>query len=946
MKIVKAGALLGALLSVLIPLALAEPAAAEAPVVARPMDQGPSGPPRGHGHGRLKPFLHPRGADRLNQSKEETAIFAPVAPASPGALVSSSVVAGFDGIDQNSTSADPPDGALAVSNRYIVEAVNSALSVWTKNYDQTGRLSTVTRVVFAADLDGLLGANPNCLSGANNLFGLVSDPSVDYDATNDRFLLSMISFDQLAFTSSLCVAVTQSGDPSGNWFVYAFPISPAASLFDFPRAVIGSDGQFYVTGNLFVCCDVLGNPVLDHARVYAFKTSDMYVGGQTTPRFVVVGNDPQTNMPADSLTPARAVGVSGMYFVSASNPASPDVGSTITLWKWSDPFGSNLFTQQGAVTVSPYTQPPAALQLGGFPAGVTNCTQSGANCVETNDARNLTAYWSGSTVWAAHSAGCAQGGTPVACVQWYQLGNLDGAPTLLQQGIVDDPSNPGRYRYYPSLAVDQNANVALAYAYSSTTEYPGVAYTTVSPSGTQGAEVVLKVGATTFVSPRYGDYFATALDPHDGLTIWNAQEYAKGATAWGTWISSIQIGAAPVPPALSVIPASLDFGTVSVGSSADKAFVVTNTGGGILTGSVSASAPFSIISGGSFSLTLGTSQTVVVRFSPTATGTSAGNVTFTSNGGNVSPLVTGTGRGVSAISPSTVDLASPPASFTITGDGLANLGFGLPVVNFMRGSTMLAQVRATTLSGTTTLTVPFSTNLTVGAVQAQVYSQTGSGSYGLIGTLAVTITDSRPAPTVSAISPNSVDLASPPASFTITGTSLSNLGFGLPVVNFMNGTALVAQARASALTGTTTLTVPFPGGLPVGTLQAQVYSQTGSGTFSLIGALALSVTDSSRGVISISPNAVDLASPPASFTVTGFGFANLGYGLPIVNFMSGSTIIAQSRATVLTGTTTLTVPFPAGLTAGAVQAQVYMQIGSGTFSLIGSVGLTVTDSRQ
>ena len=525
----------------------------------------------------------------------------------------------------------------------------------------------------------------------------------------------------------------------------------------------------------------------------------------------------------------------------------------------------------------------------------------------------------------------------------------------------------------------------------------------------------------------------------------------------GTTLPRIQVDLAlgalldidnPSPPALSVTPGSLDFGSVIVGSSADKTFVVRNTGGGTLTGSVSASPPFSIVSGGSFSLTRGKSQTVVVRFSPTVLGVLAANAIFTSDGGDVSPAVTGKGIGATAITPSTVDLASPPTNFTITGDGLVNLGFGLPVVNFMRGSTMLAQVRATALSGTTTLTVPFSpaltvgavqaqvysqtsgvtysplgtlavtitdsrpvpsvsaidpstvdlasppasfavtgTNLsnlgfglpvvnfmrgstllvqvratalsgtttltvpfsaalTVGAVQAQVYSQTGSGSYGLIGTLAVTITDSRPAPTVSAISPNSVDLASPPASFTITGTSLSNLGFGLPVVNFMNGTALVAQARASALTGTTTLTVPFPGGLPVGTLQAQVYSQTGSGTFSLIGALALSVTDSSRGVISISPNAVDLASPPASFTVTGFGFANLGYGLPIVNFMSGSTIIAQSRATVLTGATTLTVPFPAGLTVGAVQAQVYMQIGGGTFSPIGSVGLTVTDSRQ
>src|SRR2546428_467410 len=82
--------------------------------------------------------------------------------------------------------------------------------------------------------------------------------------------------------------------------------------------------------------------------------------------------------------------------------------------------------------------------------------------------------------------------------------------------------------------------------------------------------------------------------------------------------------------------------------------------------------------------------------------------------------------------------------FPETGSVLASFGFGLPVVNFMRGSTMLAQIRATALTGTTTLTVPFSTNLTVGAVQAQVYAQTGNATYSLVGTLALTVTDTRP----------------------------------------------------------------------------------------------------------------------------------------------------------------------------------------------------------
>jgi subtilisin family serine protease len=409
----------------------------------------------------------------------------------------------------------------------------------------------------------------------------------------------------------------------------------------------------------------------------------------------------------------------------------------------------------------------------------------------------------------------------------------------------------------------------------------------------------------------------------------------------------VLLGEPEGPPVLSVTPLSQDFGAVNLGSSADRTFVVRNSGDGTLTGTVSAAPPFSIVSGGSFSLTRGKSQTVVVRFSPTLPDVVAANVTFTSNGGDVSAVVNGAVPSVSAISPDVVDLASPPASFTITGTGLANLGFGLPVVNFMRGSTMLAQVVATTLTGTTTLTVPFSSSLTVGAVQAQVYMRTGPAAYSLIGTLGLIVTDTRPVPGASAISPAVVDLASPPASFTITGTALANLGFGLPVVNFMRGSTMLAQVVATTLTGTTTLTVPFSTSLTVGAVQAQVYMRTGPATYSLIGTLGLTVTDTRPvpAATAISPGVVDLASPPAAFTITGTALANLGFGLPVVNFMRGSTMLAQVVATTLTGTTTLTVPFSGSLTVGAVQAQVYMRTGPAAYSLIGTLALTVTDTR-
>ena len=66
------------------------------------------------------------------------------------------------------------------------------------------------------------------------------------------------------------------------------------------------------------------------------------------------------------------------------------------------------------------------------------------------------------------------------------------------------------------------------------------------------------------------------------------------------------------PPQLAVEPARVNFGTVSAQQTAEASFTVINTGGGTLTKSVSTAAPFSIVSGGSFSLGPEQRQTVTV----------------------------------------------------------------------------------------------------------------------------------------------------------------------------------------------------------------------------------------------------------------------------------------------------------------------------------------------
>jgi subtilase family protein/fervidolysin-like protein/HYDIN/CFA65/VesB family protein len=149
------------------------------------------------------------------------------------------------------------------------------------------------------------------------------------------------------------------------------------------------------------------------------------------------------------------------------------------------------------------------------------------------------------------------------------------------------------------------------------------------------------------VSP--GGQIITLLD--DGIGIDQAAGdgiYSGQFTpaAFGTFTLTFSNGdivtVAVPPPTIGVAPAAQDFGFVNIGSSAERNFFVQNSGGGILSGSASTVAPFSIVAGSPYSLGPGESQTVTVRFSPTAAGPSIGEVIF-SGGAGATRKVTGTG---------------------------------------------------------------------------------------------------------------------------------------------------------------------------------------------------------------------------------------------------------------------------------------------------------------
>lgn len=110
----------------------------------------------------------------------------------------------------------------------------------------------------------------------------------------------------------------------------------------------------------------------------------------------------------------------------------------------------------------------------------------------------------------------------------------------------------------------------------------------------------------------------------------------SGLLAWqGSWSGDGIFLSRPVNilPIISVTPTTLDFGKVPKGTGKELTLTVKNTGIGTLTGNATTAAPFSIVSGGSYSLGADQSQVVTIRYLPTSRGIHTGAVVFTGGDG-------------------------------------------------------------------------------------------------------------------------------------------------------------------------------------------------------------------------------------------------------------------------------------------------------------------------
>jgi hypothetical protein len=477
----------------------------------------------------------------------------------PDSNVITNPIANFDGPDMDAGVAlfggrfAPPDTNAAVGPNHVVFITNAGLRIFDKAGNPLTAQFKLSQVLigvpFAADDDG--------------------DPVAVYDPLADRWILSQFN---LRFDASnsmhLHIAVSQTGDPTGAYFAYDFPLTPGR-FGDYPHMGVWPDG-YYVSTNDF---NTSGTAFLG-AGFYSFERGKMLIG------------DPTAKIIGFNSGPTEG----GLLPTNLQGFTPPPVGTPNLFIEFdADEFGAATdlirvfqfhvdFATPASSTLTPLPDIPTAAFDARNPSGRADIAQpspgEGLDSIADRlmHALNFRVLPGGVQSYVLNFTVNVSGVSPTSAalyqagIRWMELRRNagTGAVTINQQATYapGSGSGTGRDLWMASVAQDGEGNIALAASASAIGPTPAplnptAIYTgrlagdpaNTLPQGEVDAMSAVTRGVQTSTANRWGDYSSLFVDPADECTFWGAFEYVDSPTAsfdWNTRAFSFKVNPACV----------------------------------------------------------------------------------------------------------------------------------------------------------------------------------------------------------------------------------------------------------------------------------------------------------------------------------------------------------------------------------------------------------------
>ncbi|PLW98282.1 MAG: hypothetical protein C0591_04785, partial [Marinilabiliales bacterium] len=333
-----------------------------------------------------------------------------------------------DGVS-NLSGVAPPDTDGDVGPNHYFQMVNLAFAIW----DKSGNL-----LYGPADNITLWDGFTGPWSGTND-----GDPIVLYDEYADRWIASQFSLPNYPSGPYYeLVAVSETGDPTGAWYRYAFQFT---NMPDYPKFGIWSDG-YYFTINQFANGSSwagAGVCVLDRDAMLAGDPNAEMI-------FFNMGTSYGSLLPGDcdgaTLPPA---GTSN-YFAELNTNSLRIFEANID---WNNTNNSTVTVSQN-ITTEPYSYSNITINQPGTSTTLMSITD---RLMYRLQYRNFGSYQVMLTNHTVNADGNGQAG-----VRWYELRNYGSGWSIHQQGTY--APDDGENRWMASIAMNGDGDIALGYS--------------------------------------------------------------------------------------------------------------------------------------------------------------------------------------------------------------------------------------------------------------------------------------------------------------------------------------------------------------------------------------------------------------------------------------------------------------------------------------------------